>query len=383
MKKPDGSLISYFSRLASQEGCINLAQGKPGFQPPRELLETLKNFSDHLSFHQYAPGNGNKELLTLLADKYSRRAPITIDHLLVVQGATEGIFLTFLYLNTILNKPYSVLSFNPVYESYPRLAAFLNLPFEYLDYDPSLSVDFYQLEKTIREKRVKIVFIASPGNPLGKIWTAAEIQNIISLAEKLDFYIIFDAVYQDIYFNKPPHNPLFNKLIPELHHRLFYINSFSKMLSITGWRIGYVLAIPEHMSRIRAVHDYTGLCAPTLFQAVIQHYLSRFKYGQAYLKEIRKKCRRSYSSLKQVLESLNFYVPETRGGYFLWARLPDQLTDGFRFALDLFTKQQVGVVPGENFSPTYNSYIRFNIATESNIIREGAQRIETFVKEIG
>lgn len=380
MKKPDGSLISYFSRMANQKGCINLAQGKPGFSPPPELLQILKDLSDKAPLHQYAPGNGNMELLTLLAQRYSRLVPISIDHLLVVQGATEGIFLTLFYLNTIINGSYSVLSFNPVYESYPRLAAFLKLPFEYLDYDPDLSIDFDQIEKTIRKKRVKIVFITSPGNPLGKIWTASEIQKIVSLSEKLDFYIIFDAVYQDIFFNKPPHNPLASTLIPELQHRLFYVNSFSKMLSITGWRIGYIIAKPEQMNQIKAIHDYTGLCAPTLFQAAIHHYLFRFNYGQAYLQDIRRKCRQSHLFLKQVLENNNFHIPEIHGGYFLWARLPEQFSDGFRFALDLFQENRVGVVPGENFSPSYSRYIRLNIATEMQIIREGAQRIENFIK---
>jgi aspartate/methionine/tyrosine aminotransferase len=380
MRKPRGSLISYFSRMASQKGYINLAQGKPGFPPPHELLQILKELSDSASLHQYAPGNGNTKLLSLLAERYSRLVPISARHLLVVQGATEGIFLTLFYLNTILKSPYSVLSFNPVYESYPRLSEFLNLPFEYLDYNPDLSVDFDQLKKIIMERRVKIVFIASPGNPLGKIWKAAEIHKIIALSERLDFYIIFDAVYQEIYFSKPPYNPLSCKSIPRLHHRLFYVNSFSKMLSITGWRIGYIISQSEQMSRIRAIHDYTGLCAPALFQEAILQYLRRFEYGRTYLRTIREKCRQSYLFLKQVLENNNFHVPDTQGGYFLWAKLPEQFSDGFRFALDLVRKNRVGVVPGENFSPSQSRNIRCNIAADLPIIREGAQRIEAFIK---
>ncbi len=381
MKKPTGSLISYFSRMASQEGSINLAQGKPGFLPPGELLELLKAFSNHSPYHQYAPGHGNLKLLTLLARKYSEFFPLSTDNLVVVQGATEGIFLTAFYLNTLLERPYSVLSFNPVYESYPKLATFLNLPFEYLDFAPDLSVDFERLERIIINRRVKIVFIASPGNPLGKIWTADEIRNIILLSKKLDFYIIFDTVYQDIYFNEPPFNPLALQPLSSHYDRLFYVNSFSKMLSITGWRIGYVIAEKNRMKKIRTIHDYTGLSAPTLFQAVIHQYLVENRHGQDYLKTIREKCRQSYAYLRQVLLEANFTVPEIQGGYFLWAGLPRKFEDGFAFALDLFHRVRVGVVPGENFSPTSTSYIRLNIAAELNIIREGAQRIKKFLDE--
>jgi aspartate/methionine/tyrosine aminotransferase len=375
MEKPKGSLISYFSRMVTRGGGINLAQGKPGFAPPTELLEILKEKTDTPSLHQYAPGIGNFKLLEILCRYYSRYLSITEDHLLIVQGATEGIFLSFFYLSKILKKPFTVLSFDPDYESYPQLARVLDVPIEYTEFDEDLKVDFQRLEEILKQKRIGIMFIASPGNPLGKVWERQEISRVIALAEKYDFYIILDAVYQDLYFDEPPFNPLALQ-----SKKLFYVGSFSKMLSITGWRIGYMITTEAHMAALRDIHDYTGLCAPSIFQEVIAEYLSRFDWGKEYTADIRRKCKESYLYMRATLEKTGFRVSHIGGGYFIWAKLPRQYRDAFLFASELYRKESLGIVPGENFSGTKKDYVRLNIATDLPITRQAAQRIERFIK---
>jgi aspartate/methionine/tyrosine aminotransferase len=383
MKKPLGSLISYFSSLTAKQGGINMAQGKPGFSPPPELLRLLREKSKIMPLHQYAPGNGHPGLLDLLASRYSEYSVLGDENLVIVQGATEGIFLTLFYLNTILPPPYSILSFDPVYESYPELARFLSKPFIYQDLEPDLSLNFKKLERSIKNKNVKIVLLASPGNPLGKIWSKAEMMEMIELSGKLDFYLVFDGVYMDIHFYQPAFNPL-ETAAPFLEgSRLFYVSSFSKMLSITGWRIGFVIADPNHMKRIRAIHDYTGLSAPNLFQVAIAEYWKRNDFGRKYLDSVRCQCREAFALMKASLEKLGFQVPGIQGGYFLWARLPGKYSDGFRFSLDLLEREKVGVVPGENFSLTRHDHIRINIATELPVIRQGINGIESFCRQFG
>jgi aspartate/methionine/tyrosine aminotransferase len=377
IKRPEGSLISYFSNRVKKEGGINLAQGTPGFPPPGELLQLLKTNAENKRLHQYAPGIGNFELLELVRQRFSSTVtPIETDNLLTLQGATEGIFLTFFYLTTFLEPPYSALSFDPVYESYPKLASMFRIPFEYFDFEENLEVDFDKLEKVIKEKKVKMVFIASPGNPLGKTWIKDEMSKMITLSRQYGFYILFDAVYKDIYFNEKPFNPLaFND------EKLFYIDSFSKMLSITGWRIGYIITAKEHMKKIRAIHDYVGLCAPSILQEVIAKFLSAHEYGKNYIETVRSKCKQSFAYMKKELELLEFKVANSHGGYFLWARLPGKnkiWEDAFEFALSLYQEKQVGVVPGENFSNTKTNYVRMNIGTELPIIKDAATRLKSF-----
>jgi aspartate/methionine/tyrosine aminotransferase len=375
MERPKGSLISYFSNIVKQNGGINLAQGIPGFPPPPQLLKILQQLSQKKDLHQYAPGIGNYQLLDLIRERYSAVHPLQENNLLIVQGATEGIFLTFFYLTTILAGSYSALSFEPVYESYPQLAHMFQVPFEYFDFEKDLSIDFHRLEKSIKSQQVKIVLLASPGNPLGKIWNRNEITSLLSLSEKYGFYVIFDAVYKDIYYNAPPFNPL------ELHcKQLFYIDSFSKTLSITGWRVGYIICDKDHMSLIRSLHDYTGLCAPSILQSAIAQYLSSNEYGQVYTNMIKTKCKKSFRFLTEKLRQLSFLVHEIDGGYFLWGRLPGEWKDAFVFADSLYKKQKLGVVPGENFSKTKINYIRLNVASELPIIEEAARRIGQFFR---
>ncbi|MCP4149118.1 MAG: pyridoxal phosphate-dependent aminotransferase [bacterium] len=375
MRKPDGSLISYFSNRVKKEGGINLAQGIPGFPPPSPLLSILKELSDDKTLHQYAPGNGNFQLLELIRERLSVDAPIANDNLLVLQGATEGVFLTFFYLTTILARPYSALSFDPVYESYPELAGMFNLPFLYEDFDKDLEVDFQKLERVVEEKKVKVIFIASPGNPQGKVWSENEMARLVELSRKYGFFIIYDAVYKDIYFKEPPFNPLrFN------YERLFYVDSFSKMLSITGWRIGYIVTAAEHMKKIRSIHDYTGLSAVSVLQVAIARYLAANNYGKEYVESVKARCEKSYRFMKKELTGLGFRVGEIDGGYFMWAGLPEGWNDAFEFAVSLYDSVKVGVVPGENFSPSKRAYIRLNIAAEMPVIEEAVNRIKGFFK---
>jgi len=382
MDRPTGSLISYFSNRVKREGGVNLAQGTPGFAPPLPLLERLKVLAGKEEGHQYAPGIGNYDLMDLICRYYYRESPITVDHLLILQGATEGIFLTFFYLSTFLSRPFSVLSFEPVYESYPQLAAMMDIPFVYCDYNDDLTIDFNKLEKTIQEQKVKIIMIASPGNPLGKSWSREELVQLDELSRQYEFYIVFDAVYSEIYFNEKPFNPLRLE-----NSRLFYIDSFSKKFSITGWRIGYIITPREHMIKIRRFHDYTGLCAPSILQIAIAGYLANHDFGKEYSAIIREKCRTAYGMMKEVIQSLGFSVYLADGGYFLWSRLPSHLHDGFAFACDLYEGAGLAVVPGENFSTVKKDHIRINIAVESTILSDAASRLQLYlgkpVKNVG
>lgn len=376
-EKPNRSLISFFSSKVKKYGGINLAQGRPGFTPPAQLLEILKENIKNSDLHQYAPGDGDSDLIDVIIDKYAEISTLNKKNILITQGATEAIFLSFFYLANRLKKPFGILSFDPVYESYPKLPSITGMPFYYFKHGSDGSVDKKEFEKIVVKNKIKIVFIASPGNPRGKIWGKNEIEFISNLAEKHEFYVIFDNVYDDIYFTGKPFNPLHLR-----KSNLLYVNSFSKMLSITGWRIGYLITEEEHMNKIKNIHDYTGLSAPYLFQKTISQYLNTFNMGKDYIEIVRQKCKRNYFYLKDIFTKNGFSIPSAEGGYFLWAKIPGIFDDSFRFAEDLFEKTGVAVVPGENFSPFAKKYIRINIATDHTLVEKGAERIIRFVNQI-
>ena len=256
MNKPTGSLISYMANKVKSEGGINLAQGIPAFAPPSKLLEILQqNVFENI--HQYAPGKGNHLLLKKLEEQYK----IPQEQFLMVNGATEAISLLFTYIKNLINDDFSVLAFDPVYESYKHLPRIYKIPFNTFSINDNNNIDFDILENRINKQNVKLILLASPGNPYGKIWSKNEIDTLIEICHKNRVYIIVDAVYSDLYFDKPPYFPLHIN-----SEYIFYVNAFSKKFSITGWRIGYLIAHQLHMKGIMDIHDYTGLCAPSILQ---------------------------------------------------------------------------------------------------------------------
>lgn len=372
-QKPSGSYISFMSNKVKSHGGINLAQGIPGFQPPRKLLHYLADISfDRI--HQYAPGNGNNELLDALAEKYSEYGTFEKDDFLVTNGATEAVSLIYTYFNQILTKPYAALAFDPVYESYKQLPEIFGDQFVSFPYESDGSVNFDRLEETCSQNNVRVIFLNTPGNPFGKIWKKNEIEKLIDISESKDIFVVLDAVYQELYFGQPPYHPvrLFNK-------RMFYVNSFSKIFSITGWRIGYLVAPREHMAAIKSIHDYTGLCAPSVLQEAIVRYIRESEWGRPYVEGLRKNLRDGFHEMRSRLSDLGFYIPQIGGGFFIWAGLPEGRRDGFRFAIDLYDSQKVAVIPGEHFSERHPDYIRFNIAREQEELRDALTRIQQFL----
>ncbi|PID95199.1 MAG: hypothetical protein CSA95_00805 [Bacteroidetes bacterium] len=370
--RPTESLICLFGSLAKQYGGLNLAQGIPGFDPPQELLEILSSLIQK-DYHQYAPGQGNAHLINQLLAHYRPELPdITDKNLLVVQGATEAGSLIYNYLSQLIEKPFSALAFDPVYETFSHLPAIFGsrfVPF----YPEKGRIDFERLEQTIKAQRVRIIFLNSPGNPLGAFLTEEEYDKLLVISEKYHIYLLMDAVYRDLYYQEKPYIP-----IAHTGKNLFYINSFSKMLSITGWRIGYFITSREHMVKIKQIHDYTGLCAPSLFQQAIATYLEQYHFGKAYLEQLRRDLFESFKTLKGYLLQKGFEIPDIKGGYFIWAKIPPHLPDGYRLALDLYRNQQIAVVPGEHFSERGKRYVRFNIARPSHEIAQAIEKMELF-----
>ena len=371
--KPEGSLISYMSNIAKEKGGVNLAQGIPGFSPPLELPKILKEIAQE-EIHQYPAGNGDPRLVGQLQKYYQKSCPaISKDNILVLNGATEAISLVYLYLTRQFNNDFTAMVFEPAYESYNSLPKIYGQKLITTPLPANGKYDFEQLEKQIREEGVRLLFLNSPGNPYGKILSEEEYGKIAALAVKYDFYIIFDGVYQDLYFKESPYLPL-----EKIDDKLFYVNSFSKMLSITGWRIGYLICSSNHMKKIRLIHDYTGLCAPSILQKAVARYLEEFNFGDEYVKSLRDKISWSYNFVKKKLEKIGFKIPEAEGGYFVWAELPAGIEDGFQFAIDLYDSQKVAVVPGIHFSQNCQNFVRINIAREKEEIEEALVRIENF-----
>ena len=241
--------------------------------------------------------------------------------------------------------------------------------------DDSGTFDFDALEERVKNEKVNLVLLCSPGNPLGKIWKKEEISRLYEICKKYGANLVFDSVYSDLYFGEKPYLPF--ELVDET---LFVVSAFSKMLSITGWRVGYIVGSVQHIENLAKIHDYTGLCTPSVLQAAIAGYLEKNDFGRDYLAFLRGKVRESFEIMYSALQKSGFLMPSIDGGYFVWAKIPQGFDDGFKFAMDLYESKKVGTVPGIHFSEKGNEFIRISIAKEASEIAEAASRIADFVK---
>ncbi len=366
-----GSLISYFSNLVKNNGGINLAQGIPGFSPPDELMQCLSKISLS-SCHQYAPGTGNSDLLTFLGKHYC------IDNsgskILITNGATEAISLIYNYLMSFIDKDsFNVAAFSPAYESYIHLPRIFKHKLYTYKVDDKTYFDDNDFKSFFETNNIKVLFIASPGNPFGKNISKEKLDFIINLAEKNNAYVILDAVYSELYFGEEkPYYP-----VKELSPNVFYVNSFSKKFSITGWRIGYFLMNNMHYEKMCYTHDYIGLCAPAPLQQALAEYLLKETYS-AYVANIKNTISSNYLKAVKELTNNGFYCPKTDGGYFVWCRLPGDFSDSLSFGLKLYDKLKTAIIPGQHFGEEWNNYIRINIARQPEELELGLKNIISF-----
>ena len=374
MKRPDGSLISFMSNLVKKNGGINCAQGIPGFEPPAELIEELISAAKQ-PVHQYPAGNGNPKLRGLIATGLCGNCGMSAENILVTNGATEAISLIYLYLRQKTAGDFTVMSFDPVYESYANLPKIYGDRFLCEYPDESGNFDFDSVERRVKNEKVNLILLCSPGNPLGKIWKKEEISRLYEICRKYGAHLVFDAVYSDLYFAEVPYLPF--ELVDDT---LFVVSAFSKMLSITGWRVGYIVGSLQHIENLAKIHDYTGLCTPSVLQIAIAGYLEKNGFGKDYLAFLRGKIRESFEIMHPALQKNGFVMPQIDGGYFIWAKIPAPFTDGFEFAMSLYESKKVGTVPGIHFSEKGNGFIRISIAKEVSEIKEAASRISDFVK---
>jgi len=368
----EGSLIRHFSNLVKTHGGINLAQGIPGFEPPIELLDILSSMVTK-NVHQYAPGSGNASLVDFLS-KDNNLASVMAD-VIITNGATEAISLIYNYLMCISgNTDFNVAAFSPAYESYIHLPRIFGHRFFPVLIDDNIYFDEKIIERFFTENKIKLFFIASPGNPYGKAIPINKLDFLISLAEKHNSYIILDAVYDELYF-KDEKLQFFDRIISK---NVFYVNSFSKKFSITGWRIGYFIMHKSHYTKMCYVHDYIGLSAPAPLQYAIAEYVRSDNY-HTYIDDLRNKVKTNFDYAVEKLTKAGFYCPDADGGYFVWCRLPHGFNDSLKFGLDIYEQKRTAVIPGIHFGEEWYNYIRINVARSFEEFSAGIDNIIEFV----
>lgn len=372
------SVIRRMTRVSLQYGAVNLSQGFPDFEPPKEILDRLAQVA-HEDFHQYSITWGAQNFREALAAKQSRYMGRTIDpnsEIVTTCGSTEAMMAAMM---TVTNPGDKVIIFSPFYENY---GADTILSGAEPIYVPLVPPDFHfdpeVLEDAFRQ-HPKALVLCNPSNPCGKVFTREELEIIASLAQKYDTYVITDEVYEHIVY--APHQHTYFAALPGMWERTLSCSSLSKTYSITGWRLGYIIAPPEIIDRAKKVHDFltVGAAAP-LQEAVIPG----LQFGQDYYDGLLTKYTRKKELFLKGLDDLRISHNDPEGAYYVLLDISEFGYDSdLRFCEELARDVGVGAVPGSSFfREPVNHLIRLHFAKKDETLLDALNRLEQLRKKI-
>lgn len=366
------SVIRRMTRVSNQYGAINLSQGFPDFDPPREITDKLSELA-HIGPHQYATTWGSQTIREALARKQKHFSGMDVDpnqEIVVTCGGTEAMMAAML---TVCNPGDKVVVFSPFYENYGADAILSGAEPIYVPLvPPAFSFNPDVLEDAFRQPGVKALILCNPSNPSGKVFTREELTIIADLAKKYDLYVITDEVYEHILYK--PYEHVYMATLPGMRERTIICSSLSKTYSITGWRIGYVIASPDITERVKKVHDFLtiGAAAP-LMEAVVVG----LNFGDEYYEELQQ----HYTHMKELfcggLRDIGLSFVEPQGAYYVMVDISEfGYGNDYDFAVDLARKVGVGSVPGSSFfKEDVHDYVRFHFAKKDETLKAALDRL--------
>ncbi|MBR6832114.1 MAG: aminotransferase class I/II-fold pyridoxal phosphate-dependent enzyme [Fibrobacter sp.] len=368
------SVIRHMTRIANACGAINLSQGFPDFDPPKALQDRLAEVA-HTGPHQYALTIGAQNFREALSKKQERFSGLRYDpqtEMVITCGSTEAMMVSMM---SICNPGDKVVIFSPFYENYTADTILSGASPIYVPLDPhDFTFDANVLEDAMKQPGVKALVLCNPSNPSGKVFTREELQIIADLAIKYDLYVITDEVYEHIVF--APHHHTYLATLPGMRERTIECSSLSKSYSITGWRLGYVLAAEPIMNCIKKIHDFTVVGAASPLQETA---LTALNFGNDYYQELQA----HYTHMKEIftggLRNLGFKFTEPQGTYFVMMDISEfgYMSDD-QFCIDLAQKVGVAAVPGSSFfREPVNHLIRFHFAKKDETLYDALNRLES------
>src|SRR5215813_11860045 len=338
------SVIREMTRLAFRFNAINLAQGFPDFPAPADLKRAAHDAID-ADINQYSITWGAKPFRDAIAGKYRRTYALDFDperEITVCCGATEGMIATLL---ATLNPGDEVVMFEPFYENYNPDTQLCGAVSRYVTlHAPEWTFDPDELRAAFNS-RTKAIILNTPNNPTGKVFSRQELEFIAGLCQEFDTLAITDEIYEHILYDGAHHIPIIS--LPGMRERSILVNSMSKTYSVTGWRVGWVLAPPDLTDSIRKVHDFltVGAAAP-LQQAGVMALGMEDDYYLALSAQYL--ARRDY--IVESLQEAGFRCFSPRGAYYVMTDISNfGFADDTSFVQHLITNLGIAAVPGSSF----------------------------------
>lgn len=366
------SVIRRMTRIANQYDAINLSQGFPDFDPPKEILNRLEQVA-HEDFNQYAITWGAQNFRDALAKKQSKYMNLDLDsnkNIVITCGSTEAMMAAMM---SVCDPNDKVIVFSPFYENYGADTILCGADPIYVPlHPPVFNFDKEELENAFKQNP-KALILCNPSNPCGKVFSKEELEYIASLAIKYDTYVITDEVYEHIVY--APYKHTYFASLSGMFERTISCSSLSKTYSITGWRLGYCIAPENIIEQIKKVHDFltVGAAAPLQEAAVVG-----LEFSDAYYDELQKLYTHKKDLFINGLKELNIPHTEPQGAYYVIVDISEFGYDSdLDFCVDLIKNAGVAAVPGSSFfKEEENRYIRFHFAKKDETLLAALDRLK-------
>jgi aspartate/methionine/tyrosine aminotransferase len=342
------SVIREMTRVSDACDGINMSQGFPDFECPPAIREAaIKAINEH--HNQYPVTFGEPELREAIARKAAAYNNIRCDpatDITVTCGATEAMIAT---LKAIINPGDEIIIFEPFYENYGPDGILSGATPRYVTlYAPDWHYDPDELNAAFNTN-TKAIIINTPNNPTGKVFSRDELQEIAGLCNKWDVFAITDEIYEHILYDGREHISMGS--LPGMEDRTITINSISKTYSVTGWRVGWAIANAAITARIRKVHDFLTVGAPTPFQHAA---VAALGFDETYYRDLQSKYAVARDYMMETLNNAGFEPIIPRGAYYIISNvnaLFDNFAakDDFDFSRKLIERTRVATVPGFSF----------------------------------
>ena len=376
------SVIREMTREALKHGAVNLSQGFPDFAAPEEIKRAAQE-AIKADKNQYEITWGAKDFREAISEKTRWYLGLDVDpatEITVTCGSTEGMIAAMM---ATVDPGEEVVLFEPFYENYAPDAILSGARPRYVPLRaPDWTFDREELRAAFNE-RTKAVILCNPNNPTGRVFTREEMEFIASLCREFDALCFTDEIYEHIIYPRADREAEHISMaqLEGMRERTVVVNSMSKTYSVTGWRVGYVIAPPDITNAVRKVHDFLTVGAAAPLQSAGAFAL---RLPPRYYEELRRDYQRRRDMLLPVLEDVGFGLTNPEGAYYV---MTDISAFGFRddieFTRFLVSEVGVAVVPGSSFysRPELGAnQVRFCFCKKDETLEAGAERLQKLKK---
>jgi aspartate/methionine/tyrosine aminotransferase len=353
-------------------GCIRLEIGEPNFPTPPHIIEAANKAAKD-GYTKYSQTVGYPQLREAIVNKlhtFNKYRNLSLENVAVTPGSTPGLMGVF---TALVNPGDEVLVPDP---AWPMYASQIGLVGGVAVHYPTYAADGFAPRLDLLEQvitpRTKAIVLCNPSNPTGAVFPANLVQGIVELAEKYDLYVISDEVYEQLIFEgEPTTTALYD---PE---RVIGVYSFSKTYSMTGWRVGYLVAQQPVIGLIARTLEPMLSCtgAPNQMAA-----LAALTGPQDCIEEMRVGYQRRRDLVCNILQERGLFQYKPSGAFYVMIDISSTGLDSYDVARTLVSEHKVSCAPGATFGPASGSFVRVSLATAEDDLVEGVKRICNFIE---